>query len=183
MRTVADYRQLNDALFHAGSIPAASIEWEDTPNRLHFYIIDVQTTAAGRSFLHARRAVAGRRRPAEARRFARRTCHVSRYGSSRAMHVQTDEYRCGGGDRPGAASVGRDGVFGQRYLPVCRCRLMGAVGLRNLQNTLAAVKFGESTSIPVVLTRGPVPAIVTLTAQSESDSSKTATVTYRVSNR
>lgn len=37
MRTIADYRQLNDALFHAGLRSGSQFEWEDTPNRLHFY--------------------------------------------------------------------------------------------------------------------------------------------------
>ncbi|HZD03912.1 MAG TPA: hypothetical protein VE173_03315, partial [Longimicrobiales bacterium] len=36
MRTVADYRQLNDALFHAGLGSGSEFEWEDAPNRLHF---------------------------------------------------------------------------------------------------------------------------------------------------
>jgi M6 family metalloprotease-like protein len=42
MRTIADYRQLNDALFHAGLDSVSSYEWEDTPNGLHFYIIDLE---------------------------------------------------------------------------------------------------------------------------------------------
>jgi M6 family metalloprotease-like protein len=40
MRTVADYRQLNDALFHAGLSSGSQYEWEDAPNRLHFYVVD-----------------------------------------------------------------------------------------------------------------------------------------------
>jgi len=47
MRTIADYRQLNDALFHAGTNSGSYSEWEDSPNRLHFYIIDVQKNAEG----------------------------------------------------------------------------------------------------------------------------------------
>src|SRR5581483_3551483 len=43
MRTIADYRQLNDALFHAGFNSGSQYEWEDTPNRLHFYIVDRTT--------------------------------------------------------------------------------------------------------------------------------------------
>jgi M6 family metalloprotease-like protein len=46
-RTVADYRQLNDALFHAGLNSGSLYEWEDAPNRLHFYIIDVQKNEDG----------------------------------------------------------------------------------------------------------------------------------------
>ena len=47
MRTVADYRQLNDALFHAGLNSGSSYEWEDTPNRLHFYVVDRMTNKDG----------------------------------------------------------------------------------------------------------------------------------------
>jgi hypothetical protein len=47
MRTVADYRQLNDALFHAGLNSGSQFEWEDEANRLHFYIIDVNKNEDG----------------------------------------------------------------------------------------------------------------------------------------
>ncbi len=41
MRTVADYRQLNDALFHAGLNSGSEFEYTDVHNRLHFYILDI----------------------------------------------------------------------------------------------------------------------------------------------
>ena len=47
MRTVADYRQLNDALFHAGTNSGSAYEWKDEANRLHFYVIDVKRSKAG----------------------------------------------------------------------------------------------------------------------------------------
>lgn len=47
MRTIADYRQLNDALFHVGNNSGSLFEWEDVPNRLHFYIINFQKNADG----------------------------------------------------------------------------------------------------------------------------------------
>jgi M6 family metalloprotease-like protein len=47
MRTIADYRQLNDALFHAGLNSGSLSEWEDKPNSLHFYVIDVNKTEDG----------------------------------------------------------------------------------------------------------------------------------------
>jgi len=47
MRTVADFRQLNDALFHAGLDSGSFCEWEDTPNRLHFYVIDLRKDERG----------------------------------------------------------------------------------------------------------------------------------------
>ncbi len=42
MRTIADYRQLNDALFHAGLGSGSFPEWSDEHNRLHFYVIDIE---------------------------------------------------------------------------------------------------------------------------------------------
>ena len=47
MRTIADYRQLNDALFHAGNNSGSLFEWEDVPNRLHFYVIDAMKNEEG----------------------------------------------------------------------------------------------------------------------------------------
>jgi M6 family metalloprotease-like protein len=41
MRTVADYRQLNDALFHAGLNSGSEFEYTDIHNRLHFYVLDI----------------------------------------------------------------------------------------------------------------------------------------------
>ena len=76
MRTVADYRQLNDALFHAGLNSGSQYEWEDTPNRLHFYVVDLHkdargiltyTVACARWMApgpHARRDAVGAARPA-----------------------------------------------------------------------------------------------------------------------
>lgn len=40
MRTIADYRQLNDALFHAGTGSGSQFEYIDEDNGLHFYIIN-----------------------------------------------------------------------------------------------------------------------------------------------
>lgn len=47
MRTPADYRQLNDALFHAGTRSGSKAEWEDAANRLHFYILDKMVSSEG----------------------------------------------------------------------------------------------------------------------------------------
>jgi M6 family metalloprotease-like protein len=47
LRTIADYRQLNDALFHAGLNSGSNYEWIDSPNRLHFYVVDLTTSPEG----------------------------------------------------------------------------------------------------------------------------------------
>ena len=61
MRSIADYRQLNDALFHAGTRSGSVAEWEDTANRLHFYIVDRKTDSRGiNSYTLAVRSLDGR---------------------------------------------------------------------------------------------------------------------------
>jgi M6 family metalloprotease-like protein len=40
MLSIGDYRQLADALFHAGTRSGSQYEYEDAKNRLHFYIVD-----------------------------------------------------------------------------------------------------------------------------------------------
>lgn len=45
--TLGDYRQLLDALFHAGTRSGSEYEYVDEGNRLHFYIIDVQRDNTG----------------------------------------------------------------------------------------------------------------------------------------
>lgn len=47
MRTIADYRQLNDALFHAGLNSGSEFEYVDEANRLHFYILDILKSEEG----------------------------------------------------------------------------------------------------------------------------------------
>lgn len=45
--SLGDFRQLSDSLFHAGTRSGSSYEFQDTANRLHFYVIDVKRTSQG----------------------------------------------------------------------------------------------------------------------------------------
>ncbi|TVY19908.1 putative secreted metallopeptidase [Lachnellula arida] len=45
--TMGDYRQLLDALFHAGTRSGSQYEYVDAANSLHFYIMDVERDGAG----------------------------------------------------------------------------------------------------------------------------------------
>ncbi len=162
MRTVADYRQLNDALFHAGLNSGSRYEWEDTPNRLHFYVIGVQKDAKGIvSYTVGVRSLDGagpQQRGVSLQ--AGRNCAFTLANTgaaepSAAEHLQYDIYRL-------SASVD------------------GAGWSVELQNALAALKAGASKPVPVYVTRtasGAAPATVTLRAVSESDPAKTATAT------
>lgn len=45
--SIGDYRQLADALFHAGTLSGSEYEYVDVANRLHIYIIDVHRDDTG----------------------------------------------------------------------------------------------------------------------------------------
>ena len=72
MATVGDERQKNDALVQRRPGLGLHVRVRGHANRLHFYIIDKRTDAHGHPALHGRRPLARRRRPADARRRARR---------------------------------------------------------------------------------------------------------------
>jgi hypothetical protein len=183
MRTIADYRQLNDALFHAGPDSGSRFEWEDTANRLHFYVLDVQKDAKGilsyavgiRSLNGSGPQVRGVEiAPPEPQGFpgqnsvclfalkntgAARAADPSAHPQNAAEYLDSDIYRL-------SVSIEGEGWSAR------------------LRNTLAAVKFGDSGMVPVFVMRtrsSSANAALTLTAVSESDSSKTSTAKCRLS--
>jgi M6 family metalloprotease-like protein len=180
MRTVADYRQLNDALFHAGLNSGSQYEWEDSPNRLHFYIIDLGRDSSGiLSYQVGVRSLDGsgpqERGVSVAPGMARNavpasyTFTVTNTGKAAAtdaaLHPQDassclncDIYRL---------SVSLEGQGWSAQLP----------------NAFAAVPFGGSITVPVHVNRlqgGAASAKVILKAQSESDPTKIATGAMQV---
>jgi M6 family metalloprotease-like protein len=145
MRTVADYRQLNDALFHAGLNSGSQYEWEDAPNRLHFYIADVRKDDQGiLSYTVAVQSLdgAGSQKRGVSLTAAPGACIFSLTNTGEA--ASTDVYR-----------------------------LSVSGGNAQLQNALAVLKAGESKTIPVKAppnNRAPI----TLKAASVSNPTKTA---------
>jgi hypothetical protein len=182
MRTIADYRQLNDALFHAGLKSGSQFEYEDTPNRLHFYVIDIHKNKQGiLSYTLGVRSLDG---------------------SGPQQHgVELTLMSAGG---PGAQTENPTFILkntGQaaRTDPNLHWRdfndclksdiyrlavsVEGQGWSAQLLNALAAVKFGDSQAIPVFVSRekdSSETAIITLKATSESDSTKTAVATITV---
>lgn len=184
MRNIADYRQLNDALFHAGTNSGSQYEWEDTPNRLHFYVIDVHHDAKGLlSYTLAVKSLdgAGPQRRGVALTPAKSSASISARGQVGFTLTNT------GQAAPVPASLHPTMNVAQ-YIDNDVYRLSTSVEgngwSANLQNALAAVKFGGTQNVPVFVQRSPgaaASAVVTLTATSESDPSKTisARVTVR----
>lgn len=182
-RTIADYRQLNDALFHAGLDSGSFCEWEDTPNRLHFYIIDLRKDAQGiLSYTMAVRSLDGSGpqtrgvsldAPADLSiggpntqlTFVLRNAGAPAetepelHPSEAAAYLKSDIYRL-------SLEVEGEGWTAQ------------------LLNGLAAVEFGETRAVHVYVSRsgaGAPSAVVTLKAQSESDPTQSAAASVRVS--
>jgi M6 family metalloprotease-like protein len=181
MRTVADYRQLNDALFHAGTDSGSEFEWVDAPNGLHFYVIDLDHDKQGiRSYTVAVRSLDGAGPhtrgvavDAPADTTAVRSAHTpitftlrntgTRADTEPGLHpedaranVEFDVYRL-------AVTVEGDGWSAR------------------LTNELSVVPVGASVPVTVHLSPGSGEGRVTLTAASESDPARNATVTWAVS--
>jgi len=174
MRSLADYRQLNDALFHAGSNSGSQYEWEDLANRLHFYVLDVHKDERGiLSYQVAVRSLDGSGPqsrgvsiapgvPSSDRPYEKCTFAVANSGSAdprshtaRAQTAQgdfeSDIFRL-------TATTNKSGWSVQ------------------LQNALVAVKAGSSVPVDVYFSRPKNGnSIVTLKAQSESDPSRPGT--------
>jgi M6 family metalloprotease-like protein len=186
MRTIADYRQLNDALFHAGTGSGSQFEWEDTPNRLRFYVVDVRRNPAGvLSYVVAVRSLDGK--------FAQARGVTATMPPAQAMAGQSGTVtvrvsNTGAAATASAPSSHPGATAGAFAYDVYRLAVSidGAGWTAGLRNALAAVKAGESSALPVEIRRtadASRSARLTLTATSESDPTKTATVTTTVTGR
>jgi M6 family metalloprotease-like protein len=174
--TIGDYRQLSDALFHAGTDSGSEYEYVDQANRLHFYVLDVKRddqgvlsyTVAARSLDGAgpqRRGVKLLPRAAVAAKqsgWVRCQLPLRNTGEAgSAPYTDADVYRL-------AASTRADGWT--TWLP----------------HAVTTAKAGASTTVDVYAkyTEGADRlAKVQVTATSESDPTKSDTVTCNAIRR
>jgi hypothetical protein len=151
MRTIADYRQLNDALFHAGVNSGSQYEWTDEANRLHFYVVDLKRNAAGiLSYMVGVRSLDGA-------------------GPQQRGAVATIE-----GDN---LVLRHTGSAWDIYR--LSASIEGAGWSVHLPNALAALPEDWTSRISLQVIRGTGPATLTVTAVSESDPSKRAVATEK----
>ncbi|MET9336422.1 M6 family metalloprotease domain-containing protein [Nonomuraea sp. NPDC003804] len=179
--TIGDYRQLSDALFHAGTDSGSEYEYVDQANRLHFYVTDVHRDRKGTlSYTVAVRSLDGagphqrgvRLLPAAGVPAGKgvSTCRFPLFNTGRtrattAAHPEDVSAYLGGDVYRLKASVAGQGWTAQ------------------LPNALAAVGNGQQEAVTVNAVRaegGSHLAKVTLTATSESDPSKTVSATCHV---
>ncbi|KAL7619478.1 hypothetical protein AAE478_010017 [Parahypoxylon ruwenzoriense] len=189
MLTVGDYRQLADALFHAGTGSGSEYEYVDEANRLHFYIVDIRRDTTGvlhytigvRSLdgsgastygveLGAGQVVEGPQARATEKGItcAFRLTNSGTYADGGAVHPQdlsdyltSDVYRL-------SAEVDGDGWHVE------------------LPNALATTKFGAWTTVNIAVGaagNATSRAVVKLTATSESDPAVSVTKECQVKSR
>jgi hypothetical protein len=177
MRSIADYRQLNDALFHAGLNSGSEFEYMDRANALHFYVVDVEMDNQG-----IRSYSLGVRSMDAAGPHARGVAVVVPTGPA-TRDVYNFQLVNTGFARPVGRSLHLQDTG--RYLNHDIYRLSvsveGAGWTAGLKNALAAVEFGKSAVVPVYVTPGTAArAIIRLTTTSESDRTKFSTASYTI---
>jgi M6 family metalloprotease-like protein len=169
MRTIGDYRQLNDALFHAGTGSGSKYEYIDEANRLAFYVLGTTKDADGvESYDVAMRNLDGAGPHTRGVQIAQPGVQAHNVG---AVSTCTWTVKNTGVTAPVAAPGGTlDDPSAYVGSDVYRLKATG--GSVHLENEIVAIKAGESVSVPVYY-KGD--GQVTLTATSESDPTKTAT--------
>ena len=182
LRTMADYRQLNGALFHAGLNSGSQYEYEDAPNRLRFYVIDIIKDPRGvLSYKLGVRSLDGA--GPQTRGVAVETPAPLRLAGRSADCSFLLKNTGVSAPDPAAVHPQDAAAYLDNDIYRLTVSVEGAGWTAQLRNALAAVPFGQSAAIPVYVVRAPgaaSSATIALTARSESDPSKTATATCQV---
>ncbi|MEU5721937.1 M6 family metalloprotease domain-containing protein [Micromonospora sp. NPDC047738] len=182
--TMGDYRQLSDALFHAGANSGSEYEYLDEANRLHFYVLNLRRDADGvLSYTVAVQSLDGAG-PSEHGVALSKGSLITRgkptdKGAFCTFDLtNTGKYVAGEQQHPEDAS---------KYLQSDVYRLSASVPGKGWQvelpNELATAKFGATTGVNVSVgatADAAATTLVTLTATSVSDPSKTVTSQCRV---
>ena len=181
-RTVADYRQLNDALFHAGLGSGSAFEWDDTPNRLHFYVLDVKKDKAGiLSYVLGVRSLDGS--GPHRRGVALEAGSGQRASKPNAPVIFTLRNTGAAADADPAIHPADARAFLRSDIFRLSATVEGKGWKVQLLNGLAAVEFGGSSQVNVYVSNeagSSSSAKVTLKAVSEGDPAKSATVTTAI---
>ncbi len=183
MRTIADHRQLNDAAFHAGVGSGSEYEWVDPYNRLHFYVIDRLVGSDGViDYQVGIRSLDGSGPQARGVALAN-----GKVGKRTRAGWNDCTFRLTNTGEAAATPADAHPEDAERFLRNDIYRLSASVEGEgweaSLYNALATAKFGRAVDVPVFVTRGATgsgQAVITLTAVSEGDPSKTATATCNV---
>ncbi|MFI6786876.1 M6 family metalloprotease domain-containing protein [Nonomuraea sp. NPDC050383] len=179
--TMGDYRQLSDALFHAGTGSGSEYEFADQANRLHFYVTDVKRDRQGvLSYTVAVRSLDGAGPQRRGVRVLPGAGVPAGKNVSRCSFplLNTGKAAPAQGQHPEDVSA----YLGSDVYRL-KAEVKGKGWTAQLPNELASVAFGKQAGVTVNAVRasgGDRLATVTLTATSESDPARTATATCHV---
>ncbi|KAG5994053.1 hypothetical protein E4U54_003194 [Claviceps lovelessii] len=176
MITKGDYRQLLDALFHAGTRSGSHFEYADGPNALHFYVIDktrdhsgvLSYTVGARSLKSTNKSKFGVQ-VSDGRPVVARGSTPTSKGVLCSFNVTNSGTYAKGGHGNIAPDLSRHLGYDIFRL---RASVKGKGWRTEVPNALVAAKFGETveTSIAVgALASADDVGIVTLTVTSDSD--------------
>ncbi|MEV6283733.1 M6 family metalloprotease domain-containing protein [Kribbella sp. NPDC051770] len=174
--TIGDYRQLSDALFHAGTNSGSEYEYVDQANRLHFYVTNVKRDSKGiLSYTVAVRSLDGAGPAKRGVRLLPTVGLPGRAGFATCNFPLTNTGKT-------ATPAGQHPEDVSKYLTSDVYRLTAKVEGRgwsvNLPNALTTAKTGSTVAVPVQAKydgRSAALGKVTLTAVSESDPTKKST--------
>lgn len=174
--TIGDYRQLSDALFHAGTGSGSEFEYVDKANRLHFYVLNLKRDKKGvLSYTVAIRSLDGS--GPQRRGVKVDSGNAEPAGSGWTKCTMRVENRGKGG-----TGVHGSGVRGSDVFRL-KAAVDGAGWTTWLPNELATAKAGGRTDVVVWAKAGPGAerkAKLRLTGTSESDPSKSDYGTCRL---
>jgi hypothetical protein len=183
MRTIGDYRQLDDALFHAGTNSGSQNEYVDAANSLHFYVLGKYTDDS-----HVLHYIIGVQNPAGAGPQTRGVAVTQGMPTGLRLGLATD---CSfpvantGTDAPTDPTLHPQDERAYLHNDIYRLStsVQGAGWKAQPYNNLSTAAFGQTVNVPVYVSRVPHSAgtsTVTLTATSVSDPSKSASATCTV---
>jgi len=179
MRSIADYRQLNDALFHAGLDSGSSYEWEDAGNRLHFYVLDVHRDERGiLSYQVGIRSLDAAIQQARALSIAPGVPSSDGAFKKCTFAIANTE-----AVQPVSPKAEKPGVPEQPQNDIVRLTAASSdpAWAVQLRNALAVVQPRKAAQVDVYFFHhGSGQSILTLNVQSESDPSKNASATCAV---
>jgi hypothetical protein len=177
---------LNDALFHAGLRSGSQYEWEDAPNRLHFYVVDVRRDPAGiLSYVVGVRSLDGAGPQARGVSAAAEATQAIA-GLTGSVDIRLTNTGAAGAASAAASHPGAAASAFAYDIYRVTAAIDGDGWTADLRNALSAIRPGASSAVPVEIRRtssSSRTARLTVTATSESDPSRKAVVTTTLSSR
>jgi M6 family metalloprotease-like protein len=171
--TIGDYRQLSDALFHAGTGSGSEYEYVDQANRLHFYVLDLRRDRAGRlSYTVAVRSLDGAGPQRRGVSVASAAAVPTGQGWARCTLMVRNTGRAAAGTAGHPEDV--SAYLGSDVYRISATASGGPAPW--LPTAVTTAQSGQAVGVQVYVRRG-VRARVTVT--SESDPAKASTATCR----